>query len=327
MIRKKNVFFLILLSIVGILFYLSIEIDNIEFADEIPRTATFFNDIKNQNDSVTDMCYPFLQISSQYIVLINGIKYPRSVPLYLNKSIDFECLKRNKHVYKILFWTKPSWLNDANLGISKPFIDQNCPVTNCEITSDIKKLYQSELVITHMRDKIRKFPKYRHANQRWLFMLYESPVHSDFYGKYNGFYNMTSTYKIDSDFSDFYESTSSFEWKFNDNFNEGYNFIQNKFGFAAAVISNCYDNSQRLEFINELQKYIPVTIFGKCGKSPCPTHFKNGTKAECKQIIGLEYLFYFAFENSICKDYITEKFFEILPYPIIPVVLGKSIFI
>jgi len=308
------------MMIIFLILYWEKENNNFE---KMPITAAFFNDLKNENSSVTNLCSPFYETSSQYTAFINNIKYPRFVPLYLNKSINFKCLNRNKHVYKILFWTKPNWLNDQNLGKIKPFVQQNCPVTNCELTSDIKKLYESELVITHMRDKIKPFPKYRLNRQRWLFMLYESPVHADFYGKYNGFFNMTSTYRLDSDFSDFYESASSFEWKLNRNFNERYNFSQNKTEFAAAVISNCFDNSQRLELINELKKHIPVTIFGSCGTSACPTHFRNGTVAECKQIIGTEYRFYFAFENSICNDYITEKFFGMLSYDIIPIVLGN----
>ena len=32
--------------------------------------------------------------------------------------------------------------------------------------------------------------------------------------------------------------------------------------------------------------------------------------------------FYLAFENSLCADYITEKFWKVLPYNAIPVVLN-----
>ena len=32
--------------------------------------------------------------------------------------------------------------------------------------------------------------------------------------------------------------------------------------------------------------------------------------------------FYLSLENSLCKDYITEKFWKILPYNIIPIVLN-----
>ena len=32
--------------------------------------------------------------------------------------------------------------------------------------------------------------------------------------------------------------------------------------------------------------------------------------------------FYLAFENSLCRDYITEKFWKVLSYNVVPVVLN-----
>ncbi len=38
----------------------------------------------------------------------------------------------------------------------------------------------------------------------------------------------------------------------------------------------------------------------------------------------VKYKFYFSFENSICEDYVTEKFFEIMNHDIVPVVYGGA---
>jgi alpha-1,3-fucosyltransferase len=37
-----------------------------------------------------------------------------------------------------------------------------------------------------------------------------------------------------------------------------------------------------------------------------------------------KYKFYISFENSVCEDYITEKFFKVLNYNLIPIVLGGA---
>ena len=48
---------------------------------------------------------------------------------------------------------------------------------------------------------------------------------------------------------------------------------------------------------------LQVDIYGSCGNYSCPR------TAKCFNKLDTEYKFYLAFENSNCKDYITEKFF------------------
>jgi hypothetical protein len=108
--------------------------------------------------------------------------------------------------------------------------------------------------------------------------------------------------------------------------------------FAAAFISNgnAHVTSQRLRYIEELRKYVKVDVYGAKGNSTCRTKFKNENKTRieninydphdgiCKSVVYGEYKFYFSFENCLCNNYITEKFFLVIRHPIIPVVLGAG---
>ncbi|XP_067939187.1 glycoprotein 3-alpha-L-fucosyltransferase A-like [Watersipora subatra] len=100
------------------------------------------------------------------------------------------------------------------------------------------------------------------------------------------------------------------------------NYAKNKTKGAYAYVSNCVSKEyDRLVVMKQLKKYIDVDIFGKCtNKKPCPT--KVDLKCEAKE--HSQYRFYLAFENTLCRDYITEKFWKTLKNEahIIPVAAG-----
>ncbi|XP_046595687.1 alpha-(1,3)-fucosyltransferase C-like isoform X2 [Neodiprion lecontei] len=92
----------------------------------------------------------------------------------------------------------------------------------------------------------------------------------------------------------------------------------------AWLVSNCDTPGKRERYVNELRKYVQVDVIGKCSKvsdhSPkCPR-----SKDCFAEFIEKDYFFYLSFENSLCTDYVTEKFFNAFSYHIIPVVYGGA---
>ena len=75
-----------------------------------------------------------------------------------------------------------------------------------------------------------------------------------------------------------------------------------------------------MEYVKNLRKYINVDIYGKCGHLNCPRSQENN----CWEKVDKYYHFYLAFENSICKDYVTEKFFNAMERYVVPIVLGGA---
>jgi hypothetical protein len=97
--------------------------------------------------------------------------------------------------------------------------------------------------------------------------------------------------------------------------------VGNKTKKVAWFVSNCNAKNNRLQYARELAKHIQVDIYGSCGSLNC-----GRGDEECMQMLHRDYKFYLAFENSNCKDYITEKLFtNALGHGILPIVMGASV--
>ena len=93
-------------------------------------------------------------------------------------------------------------------------------------------------------------------------------------------------------------------------------------GMAAAVMSACNRPSKRQEYIQQLQQAgLDVHVYGSCGK-PCPT--ESSVPEDCYKELSKTYKFFLSFENSMCKDYVTEKLFGALKQTWVPVVRGGA---
>ncbi|XP_027208813.2 alpha-(1,3)-fucosyltransferase C [Penaeus vannamei] len=224
---------------------------------------------------------------------------------------------------KILIWNSGYGTKTMSFGYGRaPFRRAECEVDLCLTTSNrsLLPVVDFDAVIFHFRATERlQMPRSRSPHQRWIFEEVESSsyIYQD-PAIYNSLFNWTMTYRRDSDivytYGRVYPSPSPSPVPKDKNFAEG------KTKMAAWFVSNCYSHSKRERIVKSLQSYIKVDIYGKCGPLECP---RDSTR-QCYQMLEENYKFYLSFENSLCKDYVTEKLFSVLKYNVVPVVYGLA---
>ena len=69
----------------------------------------------------------------------------------------------------------------------------------------------------------------------------------------------------------------------------------------------CMTLSVHIRTLFYYYRYINVDIYGRCGKLTC----RKSDEKRCGEMLDTDYKFYLSFENSLCKDYVTEKFFKV----------------
>lgn len=205
----------------------------------------------------------------------------------------------------------------------------NCPV-QCLLSYNSNDLEQADAVIFHLHriKNVDELPTRRNYNQRWIFLTDESPMHTFLYGSqklsdYNKLFNWSMTYRMDSDIPVPYgrtvQSSSTLTTQ-----SLIYKKLKKKKKLLAIMGSNCGGNNNRWNYVRKLKNVLGnnLDIFGHClngNKTICPGHFRK----DCDKLE--EYKFYLSFENSNCRQYLTEKvFWNAYEKFAIPVIMGAS---
>uniref|UniRef100_A0A3P8ZUJ5 Fucosyltransferase n=1 Tax=Esox lucius TaxID=8010 RepID=A0A3P8ZUJ5_ESOLU len=209
----------------------------------------------------------------------------------------------------VLVWTHPfghhSRLPDceALFGISR-----------CVLTDDRRVYPRADGIIVHHREiatNITALPQDPRPNgQKWIWMNFESPSHTSGLRRFEGVFNLTMTYRVDSDIflpygyllPRHHAHASSLRPRFQ------------RARLLAWVISNWSESQARVAYYRRLANYVSVDVFGRAGV-PLP---------EDSNVVSLvrRYQFYLALENSQHTDYITEKLWNSLLAGTVPIVLG-----
>ena len=184
----------------------------------------------------------------------------------------------------------------------------------CFLTSNQRDFVTSDAVFIHSKASTKLPPaSLRPPGQLWVFYTRESPPYAGTFYKEKNIFNLTMTYLRKSDIVESYGKV--LPGRFGGGFNSSRNYLEGKNRSAVAVISNCKQKG-RLEYVHELSKFIDVDVYGRCGKQIlCKNCWEDLQR----------YKFYLSFENSICIDYVTEKFYDNgLKFGMVPVVLGGA---
>lgn len=205
----------------------------------------------------------------------------------------------------------------------KPGMFGKCPFSNCVTTTDVSRIREADTVLLNLFTVkphfnfgwIKKHADSRPLGQTWVFFLDEALSRIYNLQQLNSVFNYSASYFSQSDVILRYGYTSERTLKTQV---PTTNYAAKKSRQVAWTASHCSTNSHRELYVHELRKYIHVDIYGKCGN----LSLKCSDKARCGADVIQKYKFYLAFENTNCKDYLTEKIFRTLTMTVVPVVLG-----
>ncbi|XP_019964206.1 alpha-(1,3)-fucosyltransferase 7 isoform X2 [Paralichthys olivaceus] len=216
----------------------------------------------------------------------------------------------------ILMWY---WPFDMHYNLKGDVCWDLYRIPRCRLVDKRTLFSSADVVVFHNRELMQGRQKLplalpRPQLQRWAWMSLESPVHNGNLHQYANIFNMTITYRRDSDVTVPYGELLPKETR-------GHlvtNNLQNKSTLVCWVVSNYQKHHKRSQVYSKLNAAVPVKVYGQWTKTLLSSADLLPTISRC--------YFYLAFENSVSKDYITEKLWKnAYQGGAVPVVLGPPL--
>ncbi|CAH2326194.1 alpha-(1,3)-fucosyltransferase 6-like [Pelobates cultripes] len=259
---------------------------------------------ESQSTSCHKYVLVFLLITLFSFILFTYININRSSP-DIEPTLIFTM---KEGIMTILLWTWPFGDRFTLNHCENSGEDQGC-----FFTADRNYYLTANAVIFHHRDVCQsksQMPQItRPPGQYWVWFNLESPSHSPNLGFMDNLINLTMSYRSDSDIF------TPYGWLVKNNINQNFT-IPKKTLLAAWVVSNWNPSSKRVQYYQELNKHMQIDVYGR--------QHKTLPHAGMQDTIS-KYKFYFSFENSQHRDYITEKLWRnALAFGAVPVILGST---
>lgn len=192
-------------------------------------------------------------------------------------------------------------------------------IPRCTLVDQRSYFPAADVVVFHNKELIHGWQKLptdfpRPPAQRWAWMSLEAPGHNGNLQMFANTFNMTVSYRRDADVTIPYGEllpVGSDKHLVEDNF-------VNKNSLVCWVVSNYRSHHKRSQVYKELKALVPVKVYGRWTGTPLSAEELLPTISRC--------YFYLAFENSVAKDYITEKLWKnSYQAGAVPIVLGPPI--
>ncbi|KAF2362847.1 Fucosyltransferase N-terminal [Trinorchestia longiramus] len=162
----------------------------------------------------------------------------------------------------------------------KQFTDDLCPF-KCNFVDSQEEINSADAVLIQLNffkniASLKSELPIRDPSQPWIVFSVESPTNLNFKldDTVNGLFNRTMTYRTDSDVVFYHGFIVSKEdarilppsWVQTSQIEET-SFEARK--LAVAFISHCHTMGGRMKYIKELEKYMKVDLYGRCGSLKC----------------------------------------------------------
>jgi len=193
-------------------------------------------------------------------------------------------------------------------------VPEGC-ASSCTVTLDPSRLDEADVVVFHI-PSLQSLPlRPRHRRQHWVAFSLESDANYRLLAEptFMSRFDLTMTYRQDSDVWTPYFGPDDLRTLLTSPV------LKTETSPAVFFASGDVDRSGRIDYVRALMEHMTVDSYGRTLQNR-ELALDDGVPTKLRTIAS--YKFTLAFENSISRDYVTEKLFHPLLVGSVPVYLG-----